>query len=65
MMNGECVVNSFRHDFVVPPPSMMEVLFIYDVISAEKAFKQAQPAQNVLEFSQATIAIRFISYSFL
>ena len=34
MMNGECVVNSFRHDVVVPPPSMREVLFIYDVISA-------------------------------
>ena len=34
MVNGECVVNSFRHDFVVPPPSMREVLFIYDVISA-------------------------------
>lgn len=33
MMNGECVVNSFRHDFVVPSPSMREVLFIYDVIS--------------------------------
>ena len=24
MMNEECVVNSFRHDFVVPPPSKRE-----------------------------------------
>ena len=29
MMNGECVVNSFRHDFVVPPPSKREALCIY------------------------------------
>ena len=45
MMNGECVVNSFRHDFVVPPPSKREV-FKAEIPARED---QANSAQTRLQ----------------